>query len=324
MISEALLHDDNPVPAEPQVRAQQAARWQTESLPPEHSEPTSDLPADVTTPPSGSPRPPWRLSLALFLATCASTFLIGGPAYALSIMTILGAHEMGHYVQARRYGVPASLPYFIPFPLTAFGTLGALIVMRSRNAGNRALFDLAITGPLAGIGPAILLSAIGLRLSTVKLLEETEQGNYLSLGEPLIFKLLSYLTLGPLEEGTTVVLHPIAFAGWVGIFITALNLLPIGQLDGGHILYTLVPAKAHMVSKAILGIAIGAIALDAALGWSLAIWPWSLMITILLLMGVRHPPTAYGSAPINRKRRLLGWATLLFVLVGFTPTPLVI
>lgn len=316
MTPEALLHDNTPVHGEP------VSEWPVEPREAESHLPARPTPTSDPTPSiDGSRRPPWRLSLALFLATCASTLLVAGPAYALAIMTILGAHEMGHYLQARRYGVPASLPYFIPFPLTAIGTLGALIVMRPRNAGNRALFDLAITGPLAGIAPAIALSAVGLRLSAVKLLEETEQGNFISLGEPLIFKLLSYLTLGPLEEGTTVVLHPIAFAGWVGIFITALNLLPIGQLDGGHILYTLAPAKAHLVSKAIIGIALGAIALDATLSWSLGVWPWSLMVTILLLLGVRHPPTAHGSPPLDRKRILLGCVTLLFVIVGFTPNP---
>ncbi len=293
------------------------------------SEPMAELPPGAPLP-MGSPaafepppRPRWRLPLILFVATCASTFLVGtwssgaagGAAYALSIMTILTAHEFGHFLQARRYGVPASLPYFIPMPLTPFGTMGAIIAMRSRTADARALFDLAITGPLAGLVPALALSAIGLKLSTVELLETTAEEGYLTLGEPLVFELLSYLVRGPLEEGTTLVLHPIAFAGWVGIFITALNLLPIGQLDGGHILYTLLPDKAHSISIAALGAAIVAVV-------ALGLWHWSVLILLLLLLGVRHPPTAEDSAPLGRRRVVLGWLTLLFLFLGFTPTPI--
>ncbi len=260
------------------------------------------------------PRLRWRLSLVLFLATCVSTFLIGGPFYALGIMTILSAHEMGHYLQARRYRVPASLPYFIPIPLPPLGTMGAIIAMRSRTADSRALFDLAITGPLAGLVPAITLSAIGLKLSAVESLEATAQEGFLTLGEPVVFKLLSYLILGPLDESTTVVLHPIAFAGWVGIFITALNLLPIGQLDGGHILYTILPKKAHAISTVFYYAAIVAIVAGG-------LWHWSLLIVILYFLGVRHPPVAEGSLPLDRRRIALGWVTLLFVFLGFTPTP---
>ena len=304
---------------------------------------SSYLPAERAQPSRGR----WRLALSLFLATFASTYFVAafgsgaqaagvsepstlfealaailialrlgfvdGLSYAFGVMAILTAHELGHYFQARRYGVPASLPYFIPMPLTPFGTMGAIIAMRSRTADPKALFDLAITGPLAGLVPALALSTIGLRLSRVELVETTAAENYLTLGEPLIFKLLSFLTLGPLEEGSTVVLHPIAFAGWVGIFITALNLLPIGQLDGGHILYTLLPRAAHAVSITFLAAAVVAVVVGG-------LWHWSVLILILLLIGVRHPPTADGD-PIERKRAVLGWATLLFVVVGFTPTP---
>ena len=287
--------------------------------------------AGPTGAPADEPRPEdptaprWRLPLLLFVATCLSTFLVGtlgsgiagGLAYAVSVMTILTAHELGHYAQARRYGVPASLPFFIPMPLTPFGTMGAIIAMRSRTADARALFDLAITGPLAGLVPAIALSTIGLKLSTVQPLEKTAEQSYLTLGEPLIFKLLSFLTLGPLPEDSTVLLHPIAFAGWVGIFITALNLLPIGQLDGGHILHTLLPRRAYAVSVIVLAAATAAVVVGQ-------LWHWSLLIVILLFLGVRHPPTANGSSPLGRRRKVLGWLTLLFIFVGFTPTPIAI
>ncbi len=290
-------------------------------------EPGPGLGAGAGWPAPPEPAPPprlrWRLPLVLFVATCLSTFFAGaissghagGLAYAACVMTILTSHELGHYFQARRYRVPASLPYFIPMPVTLFGTMGAIIAMRARTADSRALFDLAITGPLAGLVPAIAFSALGLKLSTVQVLDATAERTYVTLGEPLIFKLLSFLILGPLEEGTTVLLHPVAFAGWVGIFITALNLLPIGQLDGGHILYTLLPKRAHAISVAMLAAAAAAVVFGR-------LWQWSLLILLLLFFGVRHPPTAEGSGPLDRRRRVLGWLTLLFLFAGFTPTPI--
>jgi len=130
---------------------------------------------------------------------------------------------------------------------------------------------------------------------------------------PLIFKAISYLIYGPLPEGQDVVLHPIAYAGWVGLLITALNLMPIGQLDGGHILYALLPRYAFAVSLTLL---YGAVV--ATIFWRL--WHWSLMLILLVLL-VRHPPAAHEEVPIDRTRVVLGWLMLLFVLVGFTPTP---
>jgi len=253
----------------------------------------------------------WVLPLILYLATIATTFLMIGPAYSLSLMTILTAHELGHYFQARRYGVPASLPFFIPLPLPPIGTLGAVILMRKQSARRRALFDVAITGPIAGLLPALAMSYAGLRMSEVTAVDEV-QG--LKLGEPLLFKLLSYLAIGPVPEGYDVLLHPIAYAGWVGFFITALNLIPIGQLDGGHILYSLLPGRAHLLSAGLFAAAITAVAVGGY-------WQWTLMLVLLALVGVRHPPMAEGGAPLGGVRVVLGWLMLLFVLVGFTPTP---
>ncbi len=276
-------------------------------------------------PPEPDPKPAsWRVPVLLFIATCLSTFLVGyfgrqrwsdGFLYAGSLMTILLAHELGHYFQARRYGVPASLPYFIPMPLTLIGTMGAIIAMRPRTAGSKALFDLAITGPIAGLIPSLILSYVGLKISTVSVLEETSE-NFIRLGEPLVFELLSQLALGTLPEGQGVTLHPVAFAGWVGIFITALNLLPIGQLDGGHILYTLIPKQAHYVSILMLSSAIVGVVVAGQ-------WQWSLMILLLLLIGARHPPTTDG-ARLDFNRSVLGWLMLSFFLIGFTPTPFIL
>jgi membrane-associated protease RseP (regulator of RpoE activity) len=138
----------------------------------------------------------------------------------------------------------------------------------------------------------------------------------LQLGEPLLFQLFSYLTVGPLPEGQDVMLHPMAYAGWVGIFITALNLMPIGQLDGGHVLYALLRQRAHVVSLSVLA--------AAAIGMVLLqYWSWMLMIVLLAMLGVRHPPTQNDDVPLGIIRTIMGWLALAFVIVGFTPTPVI-
>ena len=263
------------------------------------------------------------LPLILFVATCVSTYVTGGwdgrefkwtrgLAFSMALMVTLTAHELGHFVQARRYRVPASLPYFIPMPANPIGTMGAVIFMHPRMGHRKALFDIAITGPLAGLVPALAFTLIGLRLSSVDEIADNEPA--LMLGEPVLFRLMAYLTFGPLPEGKDIMLDPIGFAGWVGIFITALNLIPIGQLDGGHILYALLRTKAHPLSRGLLFAAAVSVVLSGY-------WGWSLMILLLLLMGPVHPPTSDDQMPLGRGRMILGWITLLFVFVGFTPTP---
>ena len=257
----------------------------------------------------------WKLPLLLFLATCGSTYLTGGVEFAFALLLTLLAHEFGHYLQAVRYGVPASYPFFIPMPLSPIGTMGAVIGMQPGRGDRRSLFDIAITGPIAGLLPALVFSFYGLSKSTIISVAETSSN--LSLGEPLIFKAMVYLHFGSLAEGTDVLLHPIAFAGWVGIFITALNLFPIGQLDGGHILYSLLRERAHVVSKLIL---IGCIAGVVAFEY----WGWTLMLSLLIWMGAKHPPTANDEAELGRGRIVLGWLALLFMPFGFTPMPFIL
>ncbi len=260
----------------------------------------------------GPHRPRRLLPILLFVATALTTYGAGGPAFSLALMFTLLAHELGHYLQARRYGVPASLPYFIPMPVSPIGTMGAVIVMAPGMGNRRTLFDIAITGPLAGLVPALLFCVLGLQWSEVVVIPDNQLG--VALGEPILFKLLVYLTFGTLAEGQDVLLHPVAFAGWVGIFITALNLFPIGQLDGGHILYALLRQRAHSLAKALL--------LAAALGvvvWGY--WGWTLMLILLMWMGPVHPPTANDRVSLGTTRIVLGWASLLFVPLGFTPLP---
>ena len=260
-------------------------------------------------------RPRWLVPAVLYGATCVSTFLVGGLEYAVPLMMILTAHELGHFFQALRYRVPASLPYFIPMPFTPVGTMGAVIRMGARMGNRKALFDIAISGPLAGLVLAIAFSVVGLQYSRVG--PRVEGRGIWELGEPLIFRLFEYWTFGPLDDAAqTVYRHPVGVAGWVGIFITALNLFPIGQLDGGHILYALLRRRAHVVAVALLLAAVVAVVL-------LDYKEWLLMVFLLILIGPRHPPTGDDYVELGKARIVLGWLVLLFVVVGFTPTPFV-
>ncbi len=260
------------------------------------------------------------LPVLLFVATCLSTLLVGsagsglahGLMFALPLMTILICHEAGHFLQARRYGVYASLPYFIPMPISPIGTFGAVIAMQARMGDRKALFDIGITGPLAGLVPTLIFCVVGLHWSQVVTLPKG--GGAFLLGEPPIFKLLTHHIFGPLPPGKDILLHPMAFAGWVGLLVTALNLLPIGQLDGGHVLYGLLREKAHQVASMLL------LAAAVAVVWY-GLWGWTLMLMLLMLMGPVHPPTANDNVPLGPGRIILGWLTLAFIPIGFTPTP---
>lgn len=255
-----------------------------------------------------------KLALFLFLATCLSTFLAGGPVYAVAVMLILTAHEMGHYLQSRRYHVPASLPYFIPMPFTPLGTMGAVIVQGGHVADRKQLFDIAITGPLAGLVLALPISWFGLLQSHIAPLSPNYNG--FVFGDPLIFRWMAELIHGPIGPNEQIVTPPLAFAGWVGIFVTALNLIPIGQLDGGHILYALIRRRAHWVAR---GLLLGAVGYMISTGD----YSYSLMVILLFLIGPSHPPTRDDTVPLGRFRIILGWLTLAFIVIGFTPRPII-
>jgi len=295
-------------------------------------EPISEwvVPEVVPEPPTEEAMPPrtprrFILPLILFIATCLSTFLVGslhefqgrvyvdfrsGLTYSLSLMTILVCHEAGHFIQAMRYGVRASLPFFIPVPIRPIGTLGAVIGMSSNIPSRRALFDIGITGPLAGLVPTLIFCVVGLQSSFVAPIIPGAQ----QFGDPLLLKFFFWLKFGPLPAGCAVYIPPAAMAGWVGLLITSLNLFPIGQLDGGHILYALLRGKAHRVASLLL---LGAVAAVVFLGYY---W-WFLMLCLLLLMGPRHPPTRRDHDSLGTWRVVLGWLALAFLPLGFAANP---
>ena len=266
------------------------------------------------------------LNLILFLLTCVSTFFHGystsptasvadGLWYSGGIITILLCHEMGHYLMCLRHGVRATLPFFIPFPiLSPFGTLGAVIRMDSRMPDRRALFDIGVAGPLAGLAVAIPAIYFGVQMSEVHALANT--GEAMSLGESLLFKWLSFLARGPVPEGQDIFLHPLAYAGWAGLFVTALNLLPVGQLDGGHILYALLGERSALIGRI-------ALALFALMG--IVVFPffpgWFPFILLLIWFGYRHPPTADHFTPLDSKRRMLAYFAFVIFILSFTPIP---
>lgn len=234
-----------------------------------------------------------------------------GLRYALAVMGILLAHEMGHYLQARRYRVPATLPFFIPMPISPFGTMGAVILQGSGTADRRSMFDIAITGPLAGLVIAIPVLIWGIESSTYTIAE-----GGISYGDPLLVKMLGAAIHGQPQPREELILTPLLFAGWVGVFITSLNLIPVGQLDGGHILYCLIGRRAHTVAVLIVAFAVGyCIFVDAS---------YVVIIVLLFLMGLKHPPTRDDTVPIGRTRVVLGWLTLAFIIIGFTPRPITI
>ncbi len=284
-----------------------------------HSEPT--VPAGQR-----EYRPSLLWAVVLFLLTCLSLWLVQGPVYTATLLTILLCHEMGHFVQARRYGVRSSYPLFIPMPLSPIGTMGAIILMRSNIPNRKALFDIGITGPLAGLVPALAACVIGIYQSPIVPVSDLTGGEYIMLGEPLIFKALTWLIKGPRPEGHELVLNSVAFAGWVGIFITALNLAPISQLDGGHVLYALLGRRSRWVALGLYLAALGTIGAEGLL-WQLGLverthFGWLVVLMLILVIGPVHPPTRDDRLEIGRARRVLGWLTLPFFFLGFTPDPL--
>jgi len=273
--------------------------------------------------------PAYGLALVLFVATMGTTLLAGafldgadpfrrptelarGIPFAFTLLAILLTHEMGHYITSRYYGVSASLPYFIPAPPFPFliGTFGAFISMRSPILRRGPLLEIGAMGPIAGFVVAVVALIAGLAQSTIQP-EESLQG--IRLGSPLLLQGLSSLMVKVPPEGHDLLLHPVAFAGWIGLFVTALNLLPIGQLDGGHITYALFGRRHRMISI----VAVCTLAVLGAVGWS----GWLVWGILGAIIGLRHPPVIDQDLPLSPRQRVIAWASLIIFILCFTPVP---
>ncbi|MFQ5901761.1 MAG: site-2 protease family protein, partial [Thermodesulfobacteriota bacterium] len=223
---------------------------------------------------------------------------------------ILLTHEMGHFLASKKHGVDATLPYFIPAP-TFLGTFGAFIKMRSPILNKNALIDIGASGPLAGFVVSIIVTFFGLKLSTIT--SATMQEG-MKLGSPIVFHIISLLSIGSIPENQDILLHPMAFAGWIGFLVTSLNLLPIGQLDGGHVVYAIIGKKHRAISIAMLFLLVF---------FGLYGWPgWLIWAFIVSLLGTSHPPIMDTSYTLDRRRKMVGWGTLLVFILTFTPMPI--
>jgi membrane-associated protease RseP (regulator of RpoE activity) len=233
-----------------------------------------------------------------------------GVPFAVTLLAILLAHEMGHYLVCRYYRLNASLPYFLPAP-GVIGTFGALIRIRSTIYSRRVLFDVAVAGPLAGF--AVLLPFLAAGLSLSKVVPGIAQQGDFAFGTPLLFSLAESLMF-PGVPSSDIYLHPMARAAWVGVFATALNLLPIGQLDGGHILYALFGEHHRRISLAAIAVLILL---------SFLYWPWRLWAAPLFFLGRKHP-FIFDETRLDPKRKGVAALALLIFVISFMPAPLML
>ncbi len=280
------------------------------------------------------------IHIGLFAACCVTTTWFGGPAFGATLMTILVCHEFGHYIVGRRRGVDVSLPYFIPLPpQISLGTLGAVIRMRKPIDDRNALFDVGAAGPIAGLVIAIPALVIGLCLSEVG--PSSIDGNV--EGNSILYALLKYAVFGQWlpGHGVDVQLHPMAFAAWVGLLVTMINLMPIGQLDGGHVaravlgqahekwsgrFHAMLPVVALVVGGVMFAMALGAgyTAIEA-LGYAqYGLIPWTLWAVLIAVMrrnaGEYHPPV--GDAPLDPVRRRRAIAVFVIFILIAMPVPM--
>ncbi len=240
--------------------------------------------------------------------------LLNGLPFAATLLGILVTHEMGHYVLSRIHRVPASLPLFIPGPPQFIGTFGAVIRLRSPIMKRKALFDIGVAGPIAGFVAAVLATIIGLSLSDVV---SKEHAFGLQLGEPLLLQGFAWLIFGPIPLTHDLVLHPIAFAAWFGFFVTAINLLPLGQLDGGHVAYAVLGRRQRQLAYVTVPILI-------YLG--ITGWPgWFVWVGMASMMGLAHPPISDLEVELGQGlgqgRRWVAWGALLIFIITFAPVP---
>lgn len=231
--------------------------------------------------------------------------------YALVLIVILLGHELGHYLTCRRYGISATLPFFIPAP-TLIGTMGAFIKIRSPIAGKRQLFDIGVAGPLMSFVLSLPALVVGAALS--KVVPALPRESSILFGEPLLLKILGGLLIKNAGPNQDIVLHPVAFAGWVGLLVTAMNLFPLGQLDGGHISYAILGPRAKFVARVFLGVFI----VMGVFFWA----GWLIWALVILLLGLKHPPTWDEASPIGTKRLIIGILVVVIFILSFIPDPI--
>jgi membrane-associated protease RseP (regulator of RpoE activity) len=236
------------------------------------------------------------------------SILLTGLPFSVTLLFILMAHEMGHYLVCMRNGVDASLPYFLPAP-SLIGTFGAFIRIRSPIFSKRVLFDIGVAGPIAGF--LALIPALLLGLSLSKVVPGIGRQGELIFGTPLVQRAFEQIFF-PGVAAVDIYLHPVARAAWVGVFATALNLLPIGQLDGGHILYAVAGRRYKLLSRLFL---------VALIPLGFLYWPWWGWALFLLLFGMKHP-AIFDSSEIDPRRKKLGWVALTILVLTFMPVPL--
>ena len=272
-----------------------------------------------------------RVHWILFLLTIFTTLLSGaimegarvfsnpleiikGIPFSFTLLFILGTHEFGHYYYARKHKVDATLPYFIPAPpfLFLIGTFGAFIKIKSPIYRKDALLQIGAAGPIAGFAIALPALVVGLLLSEV--IEKNDIQGALILGDSILMKILTWITHPGLSKAQDIMLHPVAFAGWIGLLVTMLNLLPIGQLDGGHIAYAMLGEKQIIIGKLafILLIPLSFLSIN----WFI----WGILL-LILMRSVKHPPIQDIHVPLSYKDKQIGYACLIIFLLCFIPAP---
>ena len=273
------------------------------------------------------------IHLALFLITVASTLiawawvdeyslkeiiscpgvLLNGIPFSVSLLVILGLHELSHYAVSRRYGIKVSLPYFIPFP-NILGTMGAVIVGRSPFPDRKSLFDVGIAGPLASFILSLIVLAIGLQSSQI--IRPVFTSRTILIGSSFLYDLICRLKFPHVPYGYTYSITPMMFAGWVGLFVTALNLLPMGQLDGGHISYAIFGRKHTMITKWMMGVL-------AVFGLLFSSPFWIFIAVLIAILGTRHNPPLDDVTPLNPARVCLAVVAFLILVSCFIPVPII-
>jgi membrane-associated protease RseP (regulator of RpoE activity) len=260
-----------------------------------------------------------HINIILFVATVATTIFAGytfaggniwdGVAFAVALLSILGVHETAHYFAAKKHDVKSSLPYFVPAP-TLIGTFGAVINVKSPIPNKNSLFDLGFSGPIAGIIVTIPVLIIGIYLSKIAPLSSMS----MIFTPPPIMSIIMYFMLPPIPAGYGLQIHPIVFAGWVGIIVTLLNLMPVAFLDGGHIVRSLFTEKIHRIIS-IIGVFV-----TLALGWI----PMAILMMIILILNKRHPGALDDVSKLTFRRKVMAVVMLIIFILCLSPAPTVL